>query len=172
MRSIPFAAIGGILMLAGGLAVFFAATNLKQAQGALHPHPVVPSEATSAEFVTAALRVGDLERLGKVLAGAPDRPLDDQGRSALHLAASTGSLEGARFLLSRGADPNRADLRGRTPLMDAAEHGDASLVLALLDAGAVPSAMTRDGRDALALAKARTDAEGAQIVMILTQAGR
>lgn len=43
-----------------------------------------------------------------------DKAADD-GRTALHVAAATGSLEGAFVLCRLGADPSRRDARAKTP---------------------------------------------------------
>jgi ankyrin repeat protein len=52
---------------------------------------------------------------------------DRGGRTALHLAATLGQAELARYLLSRGADSNATDNLGRTPLMLAVGPGDMRL---------------------------------------------
>lgn len=52
---------------------------------------------------------------------------DRHGRTALHLAATLGQVDLARFLLSRGAEVNAKDPRGRTPMMLAVGPGDLTL---------------------------------------------
>lgn len=52
---------------------------------------------------------------------------DDQGETALHHAAARGSLEIARLLLARGADPRAKDAAGRIPATVAAAQGQAKL---------------------------------------------
>jgi S1-C subfamily serine protease len=52
---------------------------------------------------------------------------DRGGRTALHLAATQGQAELARYLLSRDADVNARDALGRTPLMLAVGPGDLKL---------------------------------------------
>ena len=48
---------------------------------------------------------------------------DDQGITALHLAAVKGYVTIARMLIDRGADPSAADLEGRTPVTIAQSRG-------------------------------------------------
>jgi hypothetical protein len=45
--------------------------------------------------------------------------VDDNGRTALSVAAAEGQLEVVNLLLEAGADPNVKDRRGNTPLYDA-----------------------------------------------------
>lgn len=47
--------------------------------------------------------------------GATVDKATEDGRTALHVAAATGSLEGAFALCRHGADPSRKDARGNTP---------------------------------------------------------
>ena len=51
----------------------------------------------------------------------------DGMKSALHSAASSGSLETVQLLVSRGARIDMADLMGATPLHSAALLGDSHL---------------------------------------------
>ncbi|WP_214102895.1 ankyrin repeat domain-containing protein [Acrocarpospora catenulata] len=114
-----------------------------------------------------------------VAAGAdPDIP-DEQGRTALHLAAAEGDAETVALLLASGArqdaadadgdtplayaaspavaealcaagaDPDAAGPSGRTPLMNAAADGRAEVAEALLRLGADPRAVTDTGVSAL-----------------------
>ena len=48
---------------------------------------------------------------------------DRRGRTALHMAATLGQVELARYLVARGADINATDAEGRTPLMNATSLG-------------------------------------------------
>lgn len=92
------------------------------------------------------------------------------GATALHRAAEWGSLETARVLLARGADPNAPDRRGRTPLALAAhdssprkEKPTPALVDLLLERGAVLdvfAAAVLGRRDVLT---ALLDADGARV---------
>lgn len=72
---------------------------------------------------------------------APDLTLDmvnDQGQSALHLAAAVGESALVRHLLSQGAAPGRRDRAGRTPadLARAAGHLELAAQLAERSRGA------------------------------------
>jgi ankyrin repeat protein len=82
-----------------------------------------------------------------VKAGADPDALDN-GRSALHAAASAQRHDMARKLLQLGANPNCRGPRGVTPLQKAlAFHPfDAKLAAILLDAGADPTLEDAQGR--------------------------
>src|SRR5262249_19544961 len=59
-----------------------------------------------------------------IKAGEPVDAVDDEGRTALHVAAKAPHLFSAMMLLSKGADPNARDRSQKTPLHYAAD-GDA-----------------------------------------------
>ncbi|EGB09279.1 hypothetical protein AURANDRAFT_63449 [Aureococcus anophagefferens] len=71
--------------------------------------------SAAARAVLDAAAAGDEAALDAALAGddALARSLDEDGSSALHLAAARGSPELALALLARGADPAARDGRGR-----------------------------------------------------------
>ena len=78
--------------------------------------------------------------------GADINPVDQDGRSRLHHAASSG--DGSRelvLMLEFVADPNVPDGRGWTSLHFAAAYGYDSNVVLLLEHGADPDALTADG---------------------------
>ncbi len=87
----------------------------------------------------AALALGDEARAAQLLRADPN--LVERG-GALHLLAKRGDVDGVRWLLDRGADPNArwshwdADV---TPLHLAAAQGHVEVVRLLLAAGADPS---------------------------------
>ena len=92
-----------------------------------------------------AARQGDLETAAALLdAGANVDDADAAGTSALVIAAHSDHGPLARFLLSRGADPNAAKA-GYTALHAAVLRGNLELVKALLEAGADPDAPVRHG---------------------------
>eukprot|EP00966_Prymnesium_polylepis_P212319 4918490-Prymnesium_polylepis.1 len=55
----------------------------------------------------------------------------DDKRTALHLAASTGNMPIAKFLIDRGANVNARDRWGGTPLRDAVREGHKDVALML-----------------------------------------
>jgi ankyrin repeat protein len=60
---------------------------------------------------------------------------DDQGATALALAAQMGFHEAVEVLLAAGADVNAHDLTGMTPLDVAEEHGALDIASLLLRYG-------------------------------------
>ena len=53
---------------------------------------------------------------------------DDQGRTPLHLVATTGHLELASVLLQHGAEVSAEDASGKSPLQVAKEAGNTAMV--------------------------------------------
>jgi len=78
-----------------------------------------PSKSTYKSFLKAA-RKNDVEKLEKYISKYPTLDLnyqDRKGATALFLAAQYGSLDAARYLINRGANPNVVDTTGASPLM-------------------------------------------------------
>lgn len=115
------------------------------------PQPVAPE---SAQLLVFAEDLGDsgplapldtqiAEATRLIDAGASLTATDSDGRTALHLAAGSGSLRAPEFmqlLLDRGAPIDAADTKGRTALMHAAANGFDHNILFLVLAGADPAA--------------------------------
>lgn len=70
---------------------------------------------------------------------------DALGRTPLHYAASEGTPESVRVLISVGADLNARDVDGWTPLMFAVEYERIENLKELLGAGANPNIRLEDG---------------------------
>ncbi|XP_051999064.1 ankyrin repeat domain-containing protein 50-like isoform X1 [Xyrauchen texanus] len=102
--------------------------------------------------------------------GVPLGSRDVEGRTALHVAAWQGDLEGIELLLKYGADVNAQDLDGRTPLHSVAWRGHAAAGRLLLRSKGldVNLACKQQGATALSIAAQEGHAE---IVAMLLERG-
>ncbi|MFD9461938.1 ankyrin repeat domain-containing protein [Streptomyces sp. NPDC060027] len=115
-----------------------------------------------------ALYEGDEDAVVRLLrAGVSAEAVDEDGQSALYLAAVSDQPGMVRLLLAAGADPDRLSLGTDAPLCGAACGGHTEVVHALLAAGAGPNTVEEFGLTALtwalrgghtAVAKALLDA--------------
>ncbi len=101
-------------------------------------------------------------------AGMDSETADDQGKTALILAAAEGHTATVKTLLANGADVKNTDKQGKTALISAAEWDHIPAVQALLVNGADVNHQANDGSTALAAAKSKGDAE---LVALLEKAG-
>jgi hypothetical protein len=101
--------------------------------------------------------------------GADFNEQDEQGRSALMLAACHGYTEIARLLLAEGADANGCRSNGMTPLMYAANGNHAETARLLVESGADVNAADDSNWTALHHAAQFTD--GAEIMRLLIERG-
>lgn len=101
-----------------------------------------------------AAREGDLDAVRHALRHSADiNARDQQGRSALHLAAGGGHDELTSILIGEfGADVNARDLNGQTALHHAAAAGHKQTVATLLAKGADLTIQDQFGRTPLDLA--------------------
>lgn len=88
----------------------------------------------------AAMRGDDLLLHKLLRQGMDPNELDSNGRTALHIAASKGSVDCVLVLLDYGADPNKKDSEGNVPLWDALLGRHESVIKLLRDNGAKLSA--------------------------------
>ncbi|XP_076953994.1 potassium channel AKT1-like [Bidens hawaiensis] len=87
-----------------------------------------------------ATRRGDDLLLQKLLKqGLDPNESDNNGRTALHIAASQGSENCVLLLLDYGADPNCTDSDGNVPLWEAMMGNHETVILLLADNGATLS---------------------------------
>lgn len=113
------------------------------------------------------VRGRDLGWLNYLLArGARPDLADNQGNTALNVAAQLGWVEGAEALLARRANVNAANGRGETPLIMAVHRRDAAMVRLLMSQGANPS-WTDSAAGLSALDYARRDTRAGQILRLL-----
>lgn len=80
---------------------------------------------------------------------------DNDGATALHLAAEKGAAQTASLLIHTGVKVDCADHDGLTPLQLGARNGQLGVVQALINAGATLSHVDYDGSTALAHASAQ-----------------
>jgi ankyrin repeat protein len=87
-----------------------------------------------------------------IVAGADANVRDNEGHTALILAARSDAVEALRLLLASGATANATDKQGWSALMHAAHRGQVDAARELLAAGADPSIKNNQGDDARAVA--------------------
>ncbi|KAJ2724981.1 hypothetical protein H4S00_002153 [Coemansia sp. D1744] len=98
---------------------------------------------------------GDSDTILQMLrAGVSVDTADSIGRTALHIACSSGNTESVRLLLHMGANVDAADALGNTPLMLAATGARSDIVVPLLEAGADPR-VGRGVMSAMAMVRSR-----------------
>jgi ankyrin repeat protein len=77
---------------------------------------------------------------------------DNNGQTALHLAAECGNDIFIDIVLKKGGNPNLKDNNGQTPLHISASKGDLNCIKSLLNGGADPSLTDNNGSTPLHLA--------------------
>jgi len=92
---------------------------------------------------------GEVTELGRILdskSGITVQAKDANGITALSEAASGGSAEAVKFLISRRSDPNSRGEFQRTPLWRACYAGHASIIELLLESGCDPRLFDDQGQ--------------------------
>eukprot|EP00903_Cladosiphon_okamuranus_P003491 g3489.t1 len=100
-----------------------------------------------------AANAGDVTVMKKMVsAGFDEKTQDEDGNSALHIAAANGNETVAEYLLNRGFSVDEKGAQGRTPLMTAVTSDQPGMVSWLLGQGADPKVKDDGGFMALMLA--------------------
>ncbi len=108
------------------------------------PRPVKGGRLLKAELLDAA-KSGDLGRVQvAVYDGSGPSARNDQGDSALSLAAGGGHLKVVQFLVENRAKVTAAGRDGRTPVHHAVDGGHLPVVRYLLERGAADAAPALD----------------------------
>ena len=133
--------------------------------------PEIVDYLTNAALFAAA-KEGAIEEVVRLLArdgiNIEARDDNDNGLTALMLAARWGKTEVVKLLLDRGADIETKDNNGQTALMLATQSGNTEIVELLLDRDANIEAKNYHGNTALMLAAGRGNTE---IVKLLLDRG-
>ena len=113
-----------------------------------------------------AAAAGNVEWIRAAIAnGANVSATDDEGNTALHLAARSGCGPACSALLGFAADPQSATNDGRTPLHLAAQAGAERVVELFLDWDADPRAQTTKGDTPLDVALDKGNAAIAKMLL-------
>ena len=118
-----------------------------------------------------AIEAGDARGVNAVIAQGVDvnaKNKDENGGTALMMAAREGNVDIVKALLAAGADIGAKDNDGDAALVWAVEEGRADIVEMLLAAGADINAQNEDGETALVLAIGAGDVD---VVKLLLDAG-
>ena len=123
--------------------------------------------ATGEGALHIVVRGRDLTWLNFLLArrARPDLA-DNDGNTALTIAAQIGWVEGAEALLARRANVNAANARGETPLIMAVHRRDPAMVRLLMGNGADPN-WTDSAAGLSAIDYARRDTRAGQVLRLL-----
>jgi len=114
-----------------------------------------------------AVEMGDVELLSSILDADPALAyrVDEEGRTALHVAAFNCATDSLKLLLQHKIDVNTPDAHGETGLHLAAGAGHLCSLIALLDAGAEHDRKSATGCTALGKARAAGEKAACEVLM-------
>jgi ankyrin repeat protein len=120
-----------------------------------------------AEALNIAVRAERLDRVKQlVTTGADVNAKDRVGSAPLHVAALSGNVGIATFLLSHGADVNALQIEtGSTPLDYAVLKGASAIVKLLLDAGARLDIRDHSGKTVLQVAAIKGNPQVLEVLL-------
>lgn len=108
---------------------------------------MAPEYAELVEVLVDSARYGDLEDVHAAIEHGVDvNAQDEQGRTALHMAAANGHCDVMKALLEHGANVELANCEGNTALHWACLNGQEQAVQLLMQNGASPSYLNGQDR--------------------------
>ncbi|MGC2523437.1 MAG: ankyrin repeat domain-containing protein [Stellaceae bacterium] len=140
-----------------GLAAIAVAVGAAGAHAQLNLNPF----AAYYDNVARAAAQNDAEAVRKLVGGGAGNPnqVDDQSRTAMHIAAINGNLQIIAILIKADAKLNPVDQLGDTPLHLAADRNQTEAAKLLLDSGAEVDPQNKDGMTPLMIAANRGNLE-------------
>lgn len=124
--------------------------------GIWSPLPAPAPEHTSQDTTVPQISLREIDALKDLIKNGADINVRDQnGWSALELAARDGYIRIVREFIKAGANINNQDASGWTPLMYAAHHGRTEIVEELIKAQANVQLRLKDGWTVLMLAASK-----------------
>lgn len=141
--------------------------GLPEAQSTVPPEPPTPEVSSTFDEGANEQEAAQLSTVRRALEqGVDPNKADDQGQTALMMAAFDGLDHVVRLLLDNDADVDLRDGMGRTALMYAASGPFAETVNLLLDAGAEVDAVDTDEHwSALMFAAGEGQAEVVEVLL-------
>lgn len=140
-----------------GLAAIAVAVGAAGAHAQLNLNPF----AAYYDNVARAAAQNDAEAVRKLVGGGAGNPnqVDDQSRTAMHIAAINGNLQIIAILIKADAKLDPVDQLGDTPLHLAADRNQTEAAKLLLDSGAEVDPQNKDGMTPLMIAANRGNLE-------------
>ncbi|MEZ5360527.1 MAG: ankyrin repeat domain-containing protein [Candidatus Zixiibacteriota bacterium] len=107
------------------------------------------------EFINHAACWDDLKTIKVLISNgvAINVPNPYDGKTALHISASTGNMEIVEYLVSMGANPNLCDSLGETPIEKAMNHDHTEVIEYLLAHGSIMPTEDATRSDSLGITK-------------------
>lgn len=154
-----FGEVSGIILTGASPSSIYPTPEISKFLNSIQRKDITPSSRTQSpssnknvDFLTATEK-GDLNELRKILdSGIDIHTIDENGNTALHIAATRDYYEICKLLIENGADVNYRGLYNGVALADAAARGYTNIVELLIENNADVNAQGTYGASPLSLA--------------------